>query len=50
MLHAAMKIIWDQKWQLLPVAYKSQMAYMGLDFESNNSRIKAGLRVTMAEL
>ena len=31
-------------------AYKSQMAYMGLDFESNNSRIKAGLRVTMAEL
>ena len=52
MLHAAMEIIWAQKWKLLPLAkikgkktcfrwspcmidyisaYKSQMAFMGLD-------------------
>ena len=59
MLHAAMKIMLAQKWQLLPVAKikgkscfrwspctinyisacKSQMAYMGLDFESDKPRI-----------
>ena len=31
-------------------AYKSQMAVMGLDFESDNPRMKAELRVMMAEL
>ena len=65
MLHAAMKIMVAQKWQLLPVAKikgkscfrwspctinyisacKSQMAYMGLDFESDKPRTKAELRV-----
>ena len=32
------------------LAYKSQMAFMGLDFESDKPRIKAELRVMMAEL
>ena len=70
MLHAAMKIMLAQKWQLLPVAkikektcfrwspctieyisvYKSQMAYMGLDFESDKPRMKAELRVMAGEL
>ena len=31
-------------------AYKSQMAFMGLDFESDKPRMKAELRVMMAEL
>ena len=31
-------------------AYKSQMAFIGLDFESNKPRMKAELRVMMAEL
>ena len=63
MLHAAMKIIWAQKWKLFPVrkerekmcfrwspfmidyisAYKSQMAFMGLDFKSDKPRMKAEL-------
>ena len=57
-----MKIIWAQTWKLLPVAkikkknddyisaYKSQMAFMGLDFKSDKPRMKAELRVMMAEL
>ena len=31
-------------------AYKSQMTFMGLDFESDKPRMKAELRVMMAEL
>ena len=31
-------------------AYKSQMAFVGLDFESDTPRMKAELRVMMAEL
>ena len=31
-------------------AYKSQMTFMGLDFESDKSRRKAELRVMIAEL
>ena len=31
-------------------AYKSQMAFMGLDFESDKPRRKAELRVMIAEL
>ena len=31
-------------------AYKSQMAFMGLDFESDKPRMEAKLRVMMAEL
>ena len=31
-------------------AYKSQVSFMGLDFGSDNPRMKAGLRVMMAEL
>ena len=31
-------------------AYKSQMAFMGLDVEADKRRIKAELRVIMAEL
>ena len=71
MLHVALKIIWAQKWKVLPVAkikgkktrfrwspfmidyisaYKSQMAFIGLDFESDKPRMKAELRVMMAEL
>ena len=66
-----MKIIWAQKWKILPVAKikgkktcfrwsppmieyisanKSQMAFMGLDFESDKPRMKAELRVMMFEL
>ena len=30
--------------------YKSQMAFMGLDFEADKPRMKAELRVMMAEL
>ena len=30
--------------------YKSQMTFMGLDFEADKLRIKAELRVMMAEL
>ena len=72
MVHAAMKIIWAQKYKQLPVskikgkktcfrwnafmidcisAYKSQMAFMGLDFEADKPRMNAEeLRVMMAEL
>ena len=31
-------------------AYKSQVSFMGLDFGSDNPRMKAELRVMMAEL
>ena len=31
-------------------AYKSQMTFMGLDFEADKPRMKAELRVMMAEL
>ena len=31
-------------------AYKKQMTFMGLDFEDDKLRIKAELRVMMAEL
>ena len=31
-------------------AYKSPMTFMGLEFEADNSRMKAELRVMMAEL
>ena len=31
-------------------AYKSQMAYMGLDYEVDKPRMNAELRVMMAEL
>ena len=30
--------------------YKSQMAFMGLDFEADKPKMKAELRVVMAEL
>ena len=62
MVHAAMKIIWAQKWKQLHIAkikgkktcfrwrafmidyisaYKSQMAFIGLDFEADEPRMNA---------
>ena len=32
------------------LAYKSQMAFMGLDFESGKSRMEVELRVMITEL
>ena len=32
------------------LAYKSQMAFMGLDFEANKPRMNAELRILMAVL
>ena len=31
-------------------SYRSQIAFMGLDFEADNPRMKADLRVMIAEL
>ena len=31
-------------------AYKSQMAFMGLNFEADKTRMKAELKIMMAEL